>query len=60
MSAKTVALFGSFAMAILTISAFMFINFETKADSLDKRDSLEKRLDRIENKIDEIRKSVKR
>ena len=58
MSSKTIALFGSFAMALLTIAAFMFTNFETKADSLDKRDSLEKRLDRIEASIDRMEHKV--
>lgn len=49
---------GATVMAALTLCAFLFTQFETKADSLDKRNSLEKRLDRIENKIDFLKDNL--
>jgi hypothetical protein len=51
---------GATFISALTLTAFIFVNFETKADSNDKRSYLEKRLDRIEFKIDEIKNRLSR
>jgi hypothetical protein len=62
---------GATVIAALSMSAFVFKNFETKEDAKDKNQSLErnlvdrserleKRLDRIEDKIDLMLKSKAR
>lgn len=41
-------------ISALTLCAFMFTNFESKTDAKDRIESVEKRLDRIELKIDSL------
>lgn len=43
---------GAAVAAAVGLSAFAFTQFETKMDSMDKRTAIEKRLDRIEGKVD--------
>jgi uncharacterized protein Yka (UPF0111/DUF47 family) len=40
--------------ASITLTAFAYTNFETKDHSKEAQDNLVKRLDRIEEKIDQI------
>lgn len=51
---KVMAAFGSFAMGLLTIVAFNFTYFESKADSLDKRTEIQKTLGEIKSDIKEV------
>jgi hypothetical protein len=45
--------------AALTMSTFVYSNFETKQNSAERINTLEKRLDRIENKLDRINEMLK-
>lgn len=40
--------------AAVTITIFLYTNFQTKADANDNKSDIEHRLDRIEHKIDQL------
>lgn len=42
------------ATAALTICAYAFTTFETKLDSLEKKSAIEKKLDRMDEKLDRL------
>lgn len=44
---------GGMSVAI-TVTAFMFMNFETKSDAKEKKDDFAERLVRIEQKLDQL------
>lgn len=41
-------------VAAATLSAFAYTNFQTKENAKEFKDDIEKRLDRIENKLDKL------
>ena len=41
-------------VAAVTMTSFAYTNFETKDDSRRSEQTVEKRLDRIENKVDQL------
>lgn len=45
---------GATLMAAITMVGFIYTNFESKADYKDWKDDLEKRLERIERKVDTL------
>ena len=45
---------GVFGSASVALTSFVFSNFETKADAKDKSELVEKKLDRMETKIDKL------
>ena len=47
-------------LAGVTLSVFMFQNFQTKAETKEYKDSIENRLERIESKIDDLIKESAR
>lgn len=47
-------------VAAVTMMVFFYTNFETKSDSDETNAVIEKRLDRIENKLDQILVNRKR
>lgn len=42
------------ATAILSVTVFLFTSFQTKGDFQDYKNGVEKRLDRIETKLDVV------
>lgn len=49
-----IAWIGATVAAAVMLSAYAFTNFETKEESKEKRESIEKRLDRIDDKLDRV------
>lgn len=49
---------GAMAGGLVAITAFIFNNFESKADSLSKQERIEQKLDRMEHKIDELQREL--
>lgn len=51
---------GATVLACMTLSAFAFVTFDTKDNAKERSDGLEKRLSRMEDKLDDLLQTVKR